>query len=67
MKQSHISYWPMLKRYLLFVLVWPGVLYGQQQRTITGTVSDDTGPLPGVTVTVKGTQEATFTNDQGAF
>lgn len=67
MKQSHIFYWPMLKRYLLFVLVWPGVLYGQQQRTITGTVSDDTGPLPGVTVTVKGTQEATFTNDQGAF
>ncbi|WP_372934580.1 STN domain-containing protein, partial [Mariniphaga sediminis] len=35
---------------------------GQQQRSVSGTVTDDSGqPLPGVTVVVKGTTEGTVT------
>ncbi|WP_083852721.1 SusC/RagA family TonB-linked outer membrane protein [Pedobacter arcticus] len=39
-----------------------------QQKTITGTVKDDTGePLPGVSVQVKGTKNAVSTNTDGAY
>ena len=34
---------------------------------ITGTVRDENGPLPGVTVLVKGTQKGTITDANGAF
>jgi TonB-dependent starch-binding outer membrane protein SusC len=40
----------------------------QQQRTVTGKVSDQRGqPLPGVTVVVKGTTTGTVTNSDGNF
>jgi hypothetical protein len=40
----------------------------QQQRTISGTVTDDTGqPLPGVTVIIKGTTQGTVTNVDGEY
>jgi TonB-dependent starch-binding outer membrane protein SusC len=40
----------------------------QQQRTITGVVTDQRGqPLPGVTVVVKGTTTGTVTNNNGEF
>ncbi len=67
MKQPCISYLSVLKRCALFVLAWPAMLYGQAQNTVTGTVSDATGPLPGVTVTVKGSEQATYTNEEGLF
>ena len=35
--------------------------------TVSGVVTDETGPLPGVTVTVKGTNKATTTDDKGEF
>src|ERR1700740_1934428 len=40
-----------------------------QNRTITGTVTgkDDNLPIPGVSVTVAGTQIGTQTNDYGKF
>ena len=39
-----------------------------QQKTITGTVSDDTGrPLSGVTVSVKGKRVVSTTNEAGNF
>lgn len=38
-----------------------------QQKTITGTVSDDTGPLPGVTVLIKGTTNGTETDFDGKY
>lgn len=40
-----------------------------QTRTITGTVTekDEGGPLPGVSVTIKGTKTGTQTNAQGKF
>ena len=40
----------------------------QQQKTITGTVTDNSGqPLPGVTVVVKGTTQGTVTNVDGNY
>ncbi len=40
----------------------------QQQRTVTGVVTDQSGqPLPGVTVVVTGTTQGTVTNNDGEF
>ncbi|MGV8091569.1 MAG: SusC/RagA family TonB-linked outer membrane protein [Mangrovibacterium sp.] len=40
----------------------------QQQRTITGKVTDSSGvPLPGVTVVVKGTNKGTITDAEGKY
>lgn len=39
----------------------------QQQHTVTGVVSDKGGPLPGVTVSVKGTSVATVTDIDGRY
>ncbi|MFV0247432.1 MAG: carboxypeptidase-like regulatory domain-containing protein [Tenacibaculum sp.] len=38
-----------------------------QQRTITGTVSDESGPLPGVTILKKGTTQGTETDFNGNY
>jgi len=37
------------------------------QKTITGTVKESSAPVPGVTVTVKGTTKITQTNAEGKF
>lgn len=37
------------------------------QQTISGTVSDGSGPLPGVTVLVKGTRRSVVTDTDGKF
>jgi TonB-dependent starch-binding outer membrane protein SusC len=40
----------------------------QQQRTVSGTVTDQSGqPLPGATVVVKGTTQGTVTNANGNY
>lgn len=38
-----------------------------QNRTISGTISDDSGPLPGVSVLKKGTQSGTETDFDGKY
>ncbi|MCF6223779.1 MAG: SusC/RagA family TonB-linked outer membrane protein [Flavobacteriaceae bacterium] len=38
-----------------------------QDRTITGTVSDETGPLPGVSVLIEGTSTGTETDFDGNY
>ena len=38
-----------------------------QEKTITGTVSDESGPLPGVSVLVKGTNTGTVTDFDGKY
>lgn len=38
-----------------------------QQRTISGTVSDESGPLPGVNVIIKGTNTGTQTDFDGKY
>lgn len=41
---------------------------GQQQRTVSGTITDESGqPLPGVTVVIKGTTQGTVTNADGEY
>lgn len=56
------------------LLAWTGILISLpfvvfcQQRTITGTVKDNTGqPLPLATVAIKGTQTGVTTNDSGVY
>lgn len=53
---------------LCFLLLSISQLYAQT-RTVTGTVTaqDDKQPLPGVSVTVKGTQTGTTTDGSGKF
>ena len=52
--------------YLLILLVLAfGNLYAQQ--TISGSVTDETGPLPGVTIVEKGTSNGTTSDFDGNF
>ena len=38
-----------------------------QEKTISGTVTDESGPLPGVTVLKKGTSQGTETDFDGNY
>ena len=54
-----------LKNFFLVMLLSSfSILYAQD---ITGTVSDATGPDPGVNVTVKGTSNGTATDFDGNY
>ena len=54
--------------YLCFFFVMFGSLVLHAQgRTITGTVADETGPLPGVSVIIKGTTTGTETDFDGKY
>lgn len=44
-----------------------GAAAASQQHTVSGVVSDNQGPLPGVTVSVKGSTAATITDSKGSF
>ncbi len=51
----------------LILLITATVLYGQG-RTVSGTITDEEGaPLPGVTVTIKGTTTGTVTDIDGNY
>ena len=53
---------------LIFLLAAPANIASAQARiTITGTVSDATGPIPGANVVVKGTGRATQTDINGWY
>ena len=54
---------------ILFFILLSGISVALAQNiTVKGTVSDKTGaPLPGVTVTIKGTQNGTVTDVNGAY
>lgn len=57
----------LLASYSFVLLLLPGALQAQQ-KTITGTVvSDDGGPMPGVTIRIKGTTRNTQSDARGAF
>jgi iron complex outermembrane receptor protein len=47
---------------LLFSLI---TIAAYAQKTVTGTVRDASGPLPGVSVVLKGTQKVTQTDAAG--
>ena len=75
LKGTGITYRSFERNYVLFSeerdrLVSAGDLLAssQQQRTVSGTVNDESGqPLPGVTVVVKGTTQGTVTNSDGDY
>jgi ferric enterobactin receptor len=53
---------------LLLLFFWLPVLVFGQDKAITGTVlSDDNTPLPGATITVRGTNRSVTTNASGVF
>jgi len=62
-------YYQLTKRLLVLLLVMFNCLYSwAQSKTVTGTVQGDSNePLVGVTVSVKGTNRNSITNDKGEF
>ncbi len=57
-----------MKRCAMFLLAVFGFTALSLAQTVTGTVTDKKGePLPGVTVTIKGTKNATSTNSSGVY
>jgi Ca-activated chloride channel family protein len=55
------------KKFSLGIAMLISFLALAQEKTITGTVSDKTGPLPGTNVIVKGTSNSTQTNFDGKY
>ncbi|KFF18337.1 carboxypeptidase-like regulatory domain-containing protein [Flavobacterium hydatis] len=54
--------------FLVLLLVLVAQLGFAQEKVVSGIVSDDTGmPIPGVTVSVKGTKNATQTDFDGKY
>lgn len=50
-----------------FFVLFSSFLIQAQERTITGIVSDDSGPLPGVSILIKGTTTGTETDFEGRY
>jgi TonB-linked SusC/RagA family outer membrane protein len=48
-------------------VLFSSLLLHAQERTITGVVSDETGPLPGVSIIIKGTTTGTETDFDGKY
>ncbi|WP_295334795.1 von Willebrand factor type A domain-containing protein [Flavobacterium sp.] len=55
------------KKFSLGIAMLISFLSFGQQKTITGTVSDKAGPLPGANVVVKGTSTGTQTDFEGKY
>ncbi|MBS9768414.1 MAG: SusC/RagA family TonB-linked outer membrane protein [Flavobacteriaceae bacterium] len=56
-----------MKLFLTLLLAFVVQVSFAQEKVITGTVSDESGPLPGVNVVVKGTTKGTQTDFDGKF
>ena len=53
---------------LMFLCICCGTVFAQQKRTITGTVRDSLGSIiPGVSINLKGTKNASAADAQGNF
>jgi len=72
MKNNNLKYQPLAKVFRhfivgIFILIAPAFVQAQS-RMISGTVNDEGNePMPGVTVSVKGTKEATITDYTGQY
>ena len=64
MKSNQLKFGVCSYLLMLFSLAFSS-LYAQQ--TISGSVTDETGPLPGVTVVEKGTSNGTTSDFDGNF
>ena len=56
-----------LSRVLTLFLVLVAQMFFAQQKSITGIVSDDSGALPGVSITLKGSRTGTETDFNGKY
>jgi len=56
-----------IKGFLLLIVVLSSQLFFAQQRVISGTVSDVSGPVPGINVIVKGTKNGVQTDFDGKY
>ncbi|MDD3722770.1 MAG: SusC/RagA family TonB-linked outer membrane protein [Lutibacter sp.] len=56
-----------LNGFLTLLLAFAVQITFAQEKTVTGNVSDASGPLPGVTVLIKGTKTGTQTDFDGNF
>ncbi len=52
---------------IAFVLIFQGLTLFAQARTVSGVLSDDSGPLPGVSILIKGTSRGTETDFDGKY
>ena len=50
-----------------FLCLFTTVVYGQQQQMVSGTITAEGAPLPGASVTVKGTAIGAVTDSDGDF
>jgi TonB-linked SusC/RagA family outer membrane protein len=48
-------------------LLFPMSSYAQQERLVSGVVTDSSGPVAGATITVEGTRTATISDAEGLF
>ncbi|SHM78167.1 SusC/RagA family TonB-linked outer membrane protein [Polaribacter sp. KT 15] len=56
-----------LKGILTLLLAFVVQISFAQEKTVSGTVSDETGPLPGVSILIKGTSKGTDTDFNGKY
>ena len=56
-----------LKQSLTLILLMLGTTFGVAQQNVTGLVSDGDGPLPGVSVIIKGTAQGVVTDFDGNY
>ena len=56
-----------LKKILTLLLVLIVQISFAQEKTVSGIVSDESGPLPGVSVSIKGTSKGTETDFDGKY
>jgi hypothetical protein len=56
-----------LQLFMALMLAFMVQISFAQTKTITGTVTDDTGPLPGVSIIIKGTTTGTETDFDGNY
>ncbi len=67
-QQVHNSSSSLLRRTVVFLILFLALTSAQAQNTISGTVYDDAGvPLPGVSVLVQGTENGVVTDFDGNF
>ena len=57
----------LLNSFGFLILMFVFSIHSNAQTTVTGTVSDDKGPIPGVNVNVKGTKSGVSTGFDGTY
>ena len=56
-----------LKQFFVLTFLALGTTFSLAQQDISGSVSDETGPLPGVTIVEKGTTNGTTADFDGNY